>query len=503
MISNFILAPIFAHMFTAVVLLIFWKNVKIQKIISIVGNSIAFLLCWNLFTATWEYGAITLQLGNWKAPFGITFVADTLSAVMVLLTATVALAVGIYSTSAINISRIKYGYFIIFHFLIMGLLGAFLTGDIFNLYVWFEVVIISSFVLLTLGGKKRQMESAVKYVTMNMLASTIFLTAIGILYGITGSLNIADLAHQVAIVENRGLVTVTALLFFVGFGIKSAVFPMYFWLPSSYHTPPSAIGAIFGGLLTKMGVYSMFRVFTIVFQPDDFVLGVFVVIAILTMISGALGAINKRNIRRILSYFIVCHIGYLIAGFGLYTELAFVGVIFYLIHDVIVKSNLFMMSGLIQKIRETQDINRLGGLYKDYPKLSILFAVILFSLVGIPPLSGFWPKIMLFQEAFRLEQYALLGTLIFASFITLFIVARIWSEVFWKDLPKPNSEEIDHFAPFVSSGKVALILPVAALAAVSLFIGFNAPLIFEVSERVAHEMMNPSIYIESVLQGIK
>lgn len=247
----------------------------------------------------------------------------------------------------------------------------------------------------------------------------------------------------------------------------------------------------------------MFRVFTIVFQPDDFVLGVFVVIAILTMISGALGAINKRNIRRILSYFIVCHIGYLIAGFGLYTELAFVGVIFYLIHDVIVKSNLFMMSGLIQKIRETQDINRLGGLYKDYPKLSILFAVILFSLVGIPPLSGFWPKIMLFQEAFRLEQYALLGTLIFASFITLFIVARIWSEVFWKDLPKPNSEEIDHFAPFVSSGKVALILPVAALAAVSLFIGFNAPLIFEVSERVAHEMMNPSIYIESVLQGIK
>jgi len=318
-----------------------------------------------------------------------------------------------------------------------------------------------------------------------------------------GSLNIADLAHQVAIVENRGLVTVTALLFFVGFGIKSAVFPMYFWLPSSYHTPPSAIGAIFGGLLTKMGVYSMFRVFTIVFQPDDFMLGVFVVIAILTMISGALGAINKRNIRRILSYFIVCHIGYLIAGFGLYTELAFVGVIFYLIHDVIVKSNLFMMSGLIQKIRETQDINRLGGLYKDYPKLSILFAVILFSLVGIPPLSGFWPKIMLFQEAFRLEQYVLLGTLIFASFITLFIVARIWSEVFWKDLPKPNSEEIDHFAPFVSSGKVALILPVAALAAVSLFIGFNAPLIFEVSERVAHEMMNPSIYIESVLQGIK
>lgn len=497
--TNFILAPIFVHMVTAVVLLFFWKNVKIKKIISVVGNSVAFIVCLKLFLMTWNEGTLTLQLGGWKAPFGITFVADMLSAVMVMLTATVSLAVGVFSTAGISKNRIRYGYFFIFHFLIMGLLGAFLTGDIFNLYVWFEVVIISSFVLLTLGGRKRQMEGAVKYMTVNMLASIIFLTAIGILYGITGSLNIADLAEKVAIVENRGLVTVTALMFFIGFGIKSAIFPLYFWLPASYHTPPSAIGAIFGGLLTKMGVYSLFRVFTVIFVPDDFLLQVFVIIAILTMVSGALGVINKRNIRRILSYLIVCHIGYLIAGMGLYTELAFVGVIFYLIHDVIVKSNLFMMSGLIQKMRESQDIYRLGGLYKDYPKLSLVFAVILFSLVGIPPLSGFWPKIMLFQEAFRLGEYVLLGSLIFASFITLFVVARIWSEVFWKDLPKPNDEELDHFIPYSRSGKIALILPVVALACVSLYIGLNAPVIMEISERVAHEMMNPSLYIEAVL----
>lgn len=497
--TNFILAPIFVHMITAVILLFFWKNVELKKIISVVGNSVAFIACLKLFFMTWNEGTLTLQMGGWEAPFGITFVSDMLSAVMVMLTATVSLAVGVFSTAAINRNRIRYGYFFIFHFLIMGLLGAFLTGDIFNLYVWFEIVIISSFVLLTLGGKKRQMEGAVKYMTVNMLASIIFLTAIGILYGITGSLNIADLAEKVAIVENRGLVTVTALMFFIGFGIKSAIFPLYFWLPASYHTPPSAIGAIFGGLLTKMGVYSLFRVFTVIFVPDDFLLQVFVIIAIFTMVSGALGVINKRNIRRILSYLIVCHIGYLIAGMGLYTELAFVGVIFYLIHDVIVKSNLFMMSGLIQKIRESQDIYRLGGFYKDYPKLSLVFAVILFSLVGIPPLSGFWPKIMLFQEAFRLKEYVLLGGLIFASFITLFVVARIWSEVFWKDLPKPNAEEIDHFVPYSQSGKIALILPVVALACVSLYIGLNAPAIMEVSERVAHEMMNPNLYIESVL----
>jgi len=499
MTTNFILAPILMHMFTAIMLLFFWQRVQAQKVISIIGNTIAFFMCVRLFNLTLEHKHLVLQVGNWQAPFGITFVSDTLSAIMVLLTAIVSLAVGIYSTSGVNVSRIKFGYFFIYHFLIMGLLGAFLTGDIFNLYVWFEVVIISSFILLTVGGKKMQMEGAIKYVTMNMLASVIFLTAIGILYGITGSLNIADLAGKVAAVENRGLVTVTSLLFFVGFGIKSSVFPLYFWLPSSYHTPPSAIAAIFGGLLTKMGVYALFRVFTVIFQPDHFTLVLFSVIAILTMFTGALGTINKRNIRRILSYLIVCHIGYLIAGLGLYTELAFVGVVFYLIHDVIVKSNVFMITGVLFKIRETVDMQRLGGLYKDYPKLSFVIAIVLFSLVGIPPLSGFWPKILLFQEAFKAHQFPMLIALIFASFVTLYVIARMWAEVFWKDSPKPLTEEIDHFAPFSTSGKIALVLPIVALAGVSLFIGLNANAIIEISTRAAHEMMDSSGYINAVL----
>lgn len=345
-----------------------------------------------------------------------------------------------------------------------------------------------------------QMEGAIKYVTMNMLASVIFLTAIGILYGITGTLNIADLALKVEQVENRGLVTVTSLLFFIGFGIKSAVFPLYFWLPSSYHTPPSAIAAIFGGLLTKMGIYALFRVFTIVFHPDHFTLILFVVIAILTMLTGAFGAVNKRNIRRLLSYLIVCHIGYLIAGLGLYTELAFTAVVFYLIHDIIVKSNVFMIIGVIFKVRETVDIQRLGGMLKDYPKFSFVVAVVLFSLVGIPPLSGFWPKILLFQEAFKAEQFILLITLILASFVTLYAIARIWTEVFWKDSPKPLTEEIDRFAPFGLSGKIALVMPIVTLAAVSLYIGLNANTVFEVAQKVAHEMKDSSIYINAVLK---
>ena len=501
MTTNFILAPILTHLFTAIILLFFWQKVKAQRIISIIGNVVAFIQCIRLFEMTLENDFLILQAGNWQAPFGITFVSDTLSAIMVLLTAIVSLAVGIYSTASLNESRIRFGYFFTYHFLIMGLLGSFLTGDIFNLYVWFEVVIISSFVMLTVGGKKMQMEGAIKYVTMNMLASTIFLTAIGILYGITGSLNIADLAIKVGEVENKGLVTVTSLLFFIGFGIKASVFPLYFWLPSAYHTPPSAIAAVFGGLLTKMGVYAMFRVFTIIFQPDHFTLVLFSVIAVLTMLTGALGTINKRSIRRMLSYLIVCHIGYLIAGLSLFTELAFVAVIFYLIHDVIVKSNVFMITGVIFKIRETVDMSRLGGLLKDYPKFSLVVAVVLFSLVGIPPLSGFWPKIYLFQEAFKAENFPLLIMLILSSFVTLFVIARLWSEVFWKDSPKPITEEMDHFAEFSLPGKIALITPIVGLALVSLFIGLNASSVFKVAEKAAYEMKNPSVYIDAVLNN--
>ncbi|MBA5630434.1 proton-conducting transporter transmembrane domain-containing protein [Moheibacter lacus] len=501
MITNFILAPIFAHMITAILLLFFWRNIAAQRVISVVGNILAFLLCLRLFYATDLYNYLIVQVGSWEAPFGIIFVSDTFSSIMVLLTAIVSLAVGIYSTAALNPSRIKYGYFVIFHFLVMGLLGAFLTGDIFNLYVWFEVVIISSFVLLTLGGKKMQMEGAIKYVAMNMLASIIFLTAIGILYGITGTLNMADLAVKIDEIQNKGLVSVTALLFFAGFGIKSAVFPMYFWLPSSYHTPPSAIAAIFGGLLTKMGVYAMIRSFTLIFQPDEFTKNVFIVIAILTMVTGALGTVNKRSIRRLLSYLIVCHIGYLIAGIGIYTEIVFVGVIFYLMHDVIVKSNLLMITGIIQKMRGTVDMTKLGGLYKDYPKLSLVIGIAMFSLVGIPPLSGFWPKIQFFGESLKSGHYFLFGAFVLASFVTLFVMAKMWSEVFWKNSPTEITAEIDQFKDLLFVRKLALVLPVSLLSLVSLYLGLNAGEIYELAQETAAELMNPHMYIDAVLNG--
>ncbi|MEN5087779.1 proton-conducting transporter membrane subunit [Sphingobacterium faecium] len=498
MIDNQIIATVLVHLFIAILQLGFWRKTVPQRVLSIGGSFISLIFAIKLFTKVFNGDILIMHAANWEAPFGIVFVADLLSSTLVLLTAIAALAVSIFSATGIGRQRILYGYFPIFHFLVMGLNGAFLTGDIFNLYVFFEVIIISSFVLMTLGGRKAQLEGAVKYMAMNILASTFFLTGIGLLYGISGSLNMADLALIVPKIENRAIVDITATFFLIGFGIKSAIFPLYFWLPSSYHTPPSAVAAIFGGLLTKVGIYALFRVFTLIFIPNEFIRDLLLVLSILTILTGAFGALIKTNVRRLFSYLIVCHIGFMIGGLGMYSKLAILGAVFYLIHDIMVKTNLFLIAGLIRQMRGSMDMKKLGGLYAEYPKISLLMAIVLFSLAGIPPLSGFWPKIYLLQGAFENAHYFYAGALILGSFITLFVIAKFWSEVFWKKSPDPDTIE-DKFKDLIGIRKIALILPICILAASSLYIGLNAEIIIQVADRISSEMLNTTPYIQAVL----
>lgn len=498
MIDNQIIATVLVHLFIAILQLGFWRKTVPQRVLSIGGSFISLIFAIKLFTKVFNGDILIMHAANWEAPFGIVFVADLLSSTLVLLTAIAALAVSIFSATGIGRQRILYGYFPIFHFLVMGLNGAFLTGDIFNLYVFFEVIIISSFVLMTLGGRKAQLEGAVKYMAMNILASTFFLTGIGLLYGISGSLNMADLALIVPKIENRAIVDITATFFLIGFGIKSAIFPLYFWLPSSYHTPPSAVAAIFGGLLTKVGIYALFRVFTLIFIPNEFIRDLLLVLSILTILTGAFGALIKTNVRRLFSYLIVCHIGFMIGGLGMYSKLAILGAVFYLIHDIMVKTNLFLIAGLIRQMRGSMDMKKLGGLYAEYPKISLLIAIVLFSLAGIPPLSGFWPKIYLLQGAFENAHYFYAGALILGSFITLFVIAKFWSEVFWKKSPETDTIE-DKFKDLIGIRKIALILPICILAASSLYIGLNAEIIIQVADRISSEMLNTTPYIQAVL----
>ncbi|HZH01875.1 MAG TPA: proton-conducting transporter membrane subunit, partial [Flavisolibacter sp.] len=324
--------------------------------------------------------------------------------------------------------------------------------------------------------------------------------AIAILYGLTGSLNMADLSIKVTEVQNKGLISITALLFFLAFGIKSAVFPLYFWLPASYHTPPSAIAAIFGGLLTKVGVYALFRVFTLIFIPDTFMLNLLSVVTTATLLTGAFGALLKKDMRNIFSYLIVCHIGYMIAGLAMFTKAALTGAIFYLIHDIIAKTNIFLISGLIYKIKGTVKVKELGGLYAEYPRISLIIALAFFSLVGIPPLSGFWPKIFLYEAAFSTSSFAILTGVIIASFITLFVIARVWSEAFWKNDPAIRTEtQVDWYEMEKPGIRIIFVLPILILVFVSLYIGFAAEHIVAVSSQIVEELEDTRPYIKAVL----
>jgi multicomponent Na+:H+ antiporter subunit D len=478
----------------------FWKNVNVQKTLTIIGNTIALIIAVVIFITIYKSGTQVVKAGNWTAPFGIVFVGDMFSATLILLTAISGFAVSIFSIASVIKARLRFGFLSVYHFLLLGLNGAFLTGDVFNLYVWFEIIIISSFVLISIGGEKNQLEGAVKYFTLNFFGSLIFLTALGTIYGLTGTLNMADIAIKAAQVDNRVLIDICAVLFLTAFGIKSAMFPLNFWLPASYHTPPSAVSAIFSGLLTKVGVYALIRMLTLIFAADEFLQQLLIILAVLTILSGSFGAIIQNNIRKVFSYLIICHIGFMIGCLGVFNVVAISGVIFYLIHDIIVKTNIFLIGGLIYRIKSTTNMKKIGGLYKERPLTSLLFIIVLFSLVGVPPLSGFWPKLSLFLSSYESENYAFFGALILGSLITLMVVAKIWSEAFWKDQPEMKVKRRFVFFDTLSPlKKWQFITPIVLLAVISLYIGFGAEHIQVLSVKIADDLMNSQNYIDAVL----
>lgn len=502
--ENLVVYPILLQFITSIVMLFFWKNVKFQKVLSVSVSVAALALSIYLFYRVYTGGFLVLHAGKWKAPFGISFIADTLSVTMTLLSAISGLAVSIFSVTTISQSRLRFGFLPVMHFLLTGLNGVFLTGDIFNMYVWFEIIVITSFVLLSLGGEKAQLEGSTKYFTLNIISSTFFLTGLGVLYGITGTLNIADLHQKMAEVPHKGMIEVTSILFLIGFGTKAAMFPFFYWLPSSYHTPPSAVSALFGGLLTKMGVYALLRAFTIIFPYNQFINDIILGISLFTMIIGGMGALVQGNIVRIFSYLIICHIGFMLLGLSIHTEQGLNGSVSYMIHDIVIKTNLFLIAGVIYKISGTHNIKKLGGLYKTHPILSLAMFLCFISLVGVPPFSGFWPKISLVRAASSVGGaygIILICGIIFASFITLLVVAKIWMEVFWKDkVELPQVENFRYFESLSSYERLKMCTPIVFLLCVSLFIGFGAEYIQLLSSKVTQEILTNTQYIQKIFE---
>ncbi len=333
-----IVLPILIPFATAIASLFVRRWILAQRILGVAGAAGLLGAALALLRMVEGEGIQAVQIGNWPAPYGITLVADLFGAIMVTLAGLMGFAVAVYSLASMDAQREKFGYYPLLHIMLMGVCGAFLTGDLFNLYVWFEVLLISSFVLMALGGKRAQIEGALKYVTLNLISSALFLAGIGILYGKIGTLNMADLAYKLSLEPQSELISSSAMLFLIAFGIKAAIFPLFFWLPDSYHTPPVAVSAIFAGLLTKVGVYAMIRAFTLFFVHDvSFTHTLILVLAGLTMVTGVLGAVAQNEIRRLLSFDMISQIGYIMMGLGLFTSRTLAGAIFFILHVSIVK----------------------------------------------------------------------------------------------------------------------------------------------------------------------
>ena len=490
--------PIILPLAGAILCMFFRRNLAAQKGIAVLFSVGVLGVAIGLLASVRGGEIAVMNVSRWEAPFGITLVVDMLAAVMLTLGGLMALAVSIYACFDLDQGRVRFGFFPLLLIMMMGVNGAFVAGDLFNLYVWFEVLLTASFILLALGGEAPQLEGSIKYVALNLLSSALFLAGVGILYGMAGTLNMAQLAVVVQSGDHGGLVTMVAVMFLMGFGIKAGMFPLYFWLPASYPTPPIAVTALFSGLLTKVGAYSLIRVFTLIFCTDpDFLHGLILAGAGLTMLSGVLAAAAQYEMRKILSVHIVSQIGYIMMGLGLFSELALTGTVFFLIHVIIVKTNLFLISGAILRLKGTTDLHQLGGLYKERPGLAILFMIPAMSLAGIPPLSGFFAKLTLIIAGLRQESWLIVGVALGVSLLTLYSMTKIWAYVFWRPAPEP----LPDLDPMPKGKWFIFLLPMMVLTVITVAIGIFAGPIFDYAQAAAGQLMNPAGYIHAVLGG--
>ncbi len=483
--------------FAFIIIMLIVRDTYNARILGPLGSGIMLILSLYLFTIVMEHGVISLQMGGWEAPYGITLVIDYLSAIMLVAASLVIFPVSLYATRYLS-REIRLNRFFVFFFgLIMGVNGSFITGDVFNLFVWFEVMLMSSFVLITIGRKKEQLEGGIKYLALNLIGSMLLLAGIGLLYGKTGTLNMAHLAQILTNDDQAILMNTSAVLFFVAFGIKAAVFPLYFWLPASYHTPDITIISLFAGLLTKVGVYTYIRFFTLFFVHDpQFWHQLILVIAGFTMVMGGMAAAAHYDTRRILSYHIISQIGYMIMGLGIFTPLAIAGAIFFTVHNMLAKTNTFLTAGMINKVRGTFYLKDIGGLYKEKPFLAVLFIIPAFALAGVPPISGFFAKFILIKAGIENGNYGISGVAVLTGILTLYSMLKIWNEAFLKVQPQNEYEKsVRHKFTFPE------YLPSIILGATSILMGIFAYYVFDFTMEAANQLFDPKLYIETVLKG--
>lgn len=499
-----IILPLLIPLATALIGVAFRRRPPVQRIISGTGAFAGLLASTALLYTVATQGIQVMQAGDWPAPFGITLASDLLSAILVFMTAFLGFLVVLYSFGTITEDKTRFGYYPFIHFLLFGVTGAFLTGDIFNLYVWFEVLLIASFVLLTLGGAAKQIDGGLKYVVLNLISSLFFLTATGVLYATLGTLNMADIAEQVALGEHPGVIFVISLMYVIAFGTKAALFPFFFWLPASYHTAPIAVTTIFSALLSKVGVYVLLRIFTLIFLGNaPFIHGLLLILACATMVVGVLGAVAQTDVRRLLSFHIISQIGYMIMGIGINSALSIAGTIYFVIHIMCAKSVLFLVSGAMRRITGTFNLENMGNLVNTRPALAIAFFIPAMALAGIPPLSGFWGKFLLVFSGLENQDYLVVAIALCVSILTLFSMIKIWNKAFWKPMPERGERVMAKMPPMTKDEKIYMGIPIVVLGLCTVLLGIFCQPVVDLLMQAAEQLLHPEEYIHVVLGGSK
>ena len=437
-----------------------------------------------------------MTMGRWLPPFGIAFAADTLGALLCLTANLVGLVCAFYSLRDIGTTGRRYGFYPFLMLMMAGVGGAFLTGDVFNLYVWFEVFVISSFGLLVVGSDERRIDGAVKYAILNLVATTLFLIATGYLYGIFGTLNMADLQRKVAAAGAAAPVMTLATLYLVAFAMKAAAFPVNFWLPASYHTPKIVTSALFGGLLTKIGIYGLLRVLVMIMPAERAALsGLIGCIAILTMIVGVVCALAQSDIRRLLGFALISGIGVMLAGLALGDAAGLSGTILYAVHSMLVMTALYLLSGMIRDVGGSFSLDDLAGLYDRAPLLAGAALLLAFAVAGLPPGSGLWPKIALVRASLDAGQGWIAAAILVSGLLTTVAFGRVFLLAFWRTEPQSEVIAAKGRAPRVAYAAL-LVLLLGSLA-----IGLYPEPFMAAAQAAAAGLIEPSHYVDAVFPG--
>lgn len=493
MVSPLPLAPILVPMGTALLCMLPLGR-TFRAGAALVGSLLMLLFSVLLLVHTGNGDVLVSELGGWAAPFGIVMTADRLSALMSTLASVCGVLTVWFMGAAEDKVREKHHAFALTMLLLTGVQQSFLTGDLFNLFVAFEVMLVASYALAVLGSTREQLREGFRYIVMNLAASSLLVMACGLVYGTLGTLNFAHLAQRSLEIGPNSTVAAVSVLLMLVFASKAALFPLGFWLPSTYPALPQASSALFAALLTKVGVYALIRVFTTVFQVDSALAqNLLLMLATVSMVYGALGALSQKEWRRVLSFAVMSSVGYLVFGLGLGTQEALRAALGYVAVSILTTLALFFIAAVAERAGGTAVIRDRRGYIDRFPLLAAAFLFCALAMAGLPPTIGFVGKYALVRAGMLQGStlaYVAVAAALLSSLLTLFAMLSIWRDFFWG--------KRDQSAPVYAVERMQQAPAYAASALVVLLTVLAGPL-FQLAGQTARELENQNLYIRGVL----